>query len=87
VKSIKRDFERGDSYDYYLDHHLKSAGYDAYNVDLDSPWDRQNVTTSLTWKREPDQPDEYSKHELWFRRERSEPMMKVNACLTLTGPL
>jgi RHS repeat-associated protein len=45
IKSVKRDFSRGDSYDYYLDDQVKSVQYDAYNVDLDSPWDPQNITS------------------------------------------
>ncbi|HEV2806741.1 MAG TPA: RHS repeat-associated core domain-containing protein [Chthoniobacterales bacterium] len=45
VKAVKRDFMRGDFYQYYLDDQLKTAQYDAYNVDLDSPWDAQNATT------------------------------------------
>jgi RHS repeat-associated protein len=45
VKSAKRDFNRGDYYEYYLDDQLKTAQDDAYNVDLDSPWGAANVTT------------------------------------------
>lgn len=45
VKSAKRDFSKGDYYEYYLDDQLKTAQYDAYNVDLDSPWGAANVTT------------------------------------------
>lgn len=44
VKSVKRDFSKGDSYDYYLDDQLKTAQYDAYNVDVDSPWGAANAT-------------------------------------------
>jgi RHS repeat-associated protein len=45
IKSAKRDFSRGDYYQYYLDDQLKSAQYDAYNVDLDSPWGAANITS------------------------------------------
>jgi RHS repeat-associated protein len=45
VKSAKRDFSKGDYYEYYLDDQLKTAQYDAYNVDLDAPWGAANVTT------------------------------------------
>jgi RHS repeat-associated protein len=45
IKSAKRDFSKGDYYEYYLDDQLKTAQYDAYNVDLDAPWGAANVTT------------------------------------------
>lgn len=45
VKSVKRDFDKGDFYEYYLDDQLKTVQFDAYNVDLDSPWGAANVTT------------------------------------------
>jgi RHS repeat-associated protein len=48
IKSAKRDFNRGDYYQYYLDDQLKNAEYNAYNVDLDSPWGSAN-TTSLAY--------------------------------------
>jgi RHS repeat-associated protein len=47
VKSVKRDFDRGDYYQYYLDDQVKSAQYDAYNVDLDSPWGASNITSLI----------------------------------------
>lgn len=47
IKSTKRDFARGDYYEYYLDDQLKSAQYDAYNVDLGSPWGAANVTSLI----------------------------------------
>jgi RHS repeat-associated protein len=45
VKAVKRDFAKGDYYQYYLDDQLKTAQYDAWNVDLDSPWGAANATT------------------------------------------
>jgi RHS repeat-associated protein len=45
IKAVKRDFAKGDYYQYYLDDQLKTAQYDAYNVDLDNPWGAANATT------------------------------------------
>ena len=47
IKSVRRDFDRGDYYQYQLDDQLKSAHYDAYNVDLDSPWGAANLTSLI----------------------------------------
>jgi RHS repeat-associated protein len=47
IKSAKRDFSRGDYYEYYLDDQLKTAQYDAYNVDVDSPWGAANITSLI----------------------------------------
>lgn len=45
VKSVKRDSWTGDAYGYYLDGQLKTALYDAFDVDDQYPWGESNSTT------------------------------------------
>ena len=44
LKWVKRDSSRGDTYGYYLDGQLKTAQFDAFNVDTGSPTGAANTT-------------------------------------------